>query len=204
MENSKLTALALVCTLKRSPEPSSSELLANQVLAELKKHGVEGESLRVVDFDVKPGVKTDMGHGDEWPALRERLLAADILFLSTATWMGHASSVAHRVLERLDAELSETDDEGRPHLFGKVAIAGVVGNEDGAHDAVAQIFQALNDVGYTIPAQGSTYWNGEAMQKTNYIDLPQVPDAVAGTNATVAANAAHLAGLLQKAIYPSP
>ncbi|MCU1412847.1 MAG: flavodoxin, partial [Microbacteriaceae bacterium] len=157
-----------------------------------------------VDFDVKPGVKTDMGRGDEWPAIRERLLAADILFLCTATWMGHASSVAHRVLERLDAELSETDDESRPHLFGRVAIAGVVGNEDGAHDAVAQMFQALNDVGYTIPAQGSTYWNGEAMQKTNYIDLRQIPDAVAGTNATVAANAAHLAGLLKQAIYPSP
>jgi multimeric flavodoxin WrbA len=202
MEN--LTALALVCTLKRSPEPSSSELLATQVLAELKKHGVDGESLRVVDFDVKPGVKTDMGRGDEWPAIRERLLAADILFLCTATWMGHASSVAHRVLERLDAELSETDDESRPHLFGRVAIAGVVGNEDGAHDAVAQMFQALNDVGYTIPAQGSTYWNGEAMQKTNYIDLRQIPDAVAGTNAMVAANAAHLAGLLKQAIYPSP
>jgi multimeric flavodoxin WrbA len=202
MEN--LTALALVCTLKRSPEASSSELLAAQVLAELKKHGVEGESVRVVDFDVKPGVKIDMGRGDEWPAIRDRLLAADILFISTATWMGHASSVAHRVLERLDAELSETNDQGLPHLFGKVAIAGVVGNEDGAHDAVAQIFQALNDVGYTIPAQGSTYWNGEAMHSTNYIDLRETPDAVAGTNATVAANAAHLAAILKQAIYPSP
>jgi hypothetical protein len=89
------------------------------------------------------------------------------------------SSVAQRVLERLDAELSETDDAGRPILTGKVAVATVVGNEDGAHKIVADLFQALNDVGYTIPAQGCTYWNGPAMQTTDYKDLDEVPEAVA-------------------------
>jgi hypothetical protein len=33
--------------------------------------------------------------------------------LSTPIWLGHPSSVAQRVLEQLDGELSETDDEGR-------------------------------------------------------------------------------------------
>lgn len=198
----RLRALALVCSLKPSPAPSSSQLLALQVLDELATHDVSGEVVRVVDHDVKPGVEGDMGQGDEWPALRERLAAADILVLATPTWVGHMSSVAQRVLERLDAELSETDDAGRPSMFGKVAVAAVVGNEDGAHKIVADVFQALNDVGFSIPAQGATYWNGEAMQPVDYLDLDTTPDAVASTTATVARNAAHLATMLHKNQYP--
>lgn len=134
-----------------------------------------------------------MGDGDQWPRIRQQILDADILLISTPTWLGQMSSVAKRALERLDAELSETDDSGRPILFGKVAIAAVVGNEDGAHAIVASLFQALNDCGYTIPAQGCTYWNGEAMTPGDYNDLDSVPEAVASTNATAARNAAHLA-----------
>ncbi|MBB4912761.1 flavodoxin family protein [Actinophytocola algeriensis] len=152
---STLTALALTCTLKPSPEPSSSDKIATQVLDELRGHGVTGGLVRVVDFDVRPGVKTDMGNGDQWPQLRERILAADILVLSTPTWVGHPSSVAQRVMERLDAELSETDDQGRPSMYGKVAVVAVVGNEDGAHKIIADCFQALNDIGFTIPASGA-------------------------------------------------
>ena len=197
-----LTALALNCTLKPSPAESSSALLASQILAELATHGVSGSSARVVDHNVKPGVETDMGDGDEWPILRAQILAADILVLVTPTWMGHASSVAHRVLERLDAELSEMDDAGRPDLFDKVAVVGVVGNEDGAHHITSQLFQALNDVGFTIPAQGGTYWNGEAMHTVDYIDLKAVPEATRSATKNAAANAAHLAGLLANSNYP--
>ena len=197
-----VTALALNCTLKSSPAASSTEKILSEVLAELAQLGVTGETIRVVDADVRPGVEKDMGTGDEWPAIRARVLAADILVFGTPTWMGHLSSVAARVLERLDAELSETDDEGRPILFGKVAIAAVVGNEDGAHKISADLFQALNDVGYTIPAQGVTYWNGEAMQAVDYNDLDATPEKTAATNATVAANAAHLATLLSSGNYP--
>ena len=113
-ENAPLRALALVCSLKPSPAPSSSEKLARQVLEELGNHGVDGDVVRVVDHDVKPGVEIDMGEGDAWPGIREQLMAADILIVATPTWVGHMSSVAQRVLERLDGELSETDDSGRP------------------------------------------------------------------------------------------
>ncbi len=171
------TALALVCTLKASPAPSSSDLIARQVLAELEKHGVSGRTMRVVDHHVAPGVEKDMGEGDQWPTLRRAVLESDIVLISTPTWLGQMSSVAKRVLERLDAELSETDDEGRPILFDKVAAAAVVGNEDGAHAIVASLFQALNDIGFSVPAQGCTYWNGEAMTPGDYNDLGDVPEA---------------------------
>jgi len=203
MSNTPLRALALVCSLKPSPAPSSSQLLAEQVLEQLSGHGVEGTVVRVVDHNVLPGVEADMGEGDAWPGIREQILDADILVFATPTWMGHMSSVAQRVLERLDAELSVTDDEGRPHLTGKVAVVAVVGNEDGAHKIIADSFQALNDVGFTIPAQAGTYWNGEAMLPGDYNDLDETPEAVASTNATAASNAAHLARALRTQVYPA-
>lgn len=198
----KLSALLINCTLKPSPAESSTDVLGGQVLDALAEHGVSGDSIRAVDHDIRPGVQTDMGDGDQWPSLREQVLAADILVFATPTWMGQHSSVAQRVLERLDAELSETDEQGRPILFDKVALAVVVGNEDGAHHIAAIVFQSLNDVGFTIPAQGSIYWNGEAMGSTDYKDLLETPEKVAQTITTAAANAAHLARALKASAYP--
>lgn len=34
-------------------------------------------------------------------------------------------------------------------MVGKVALAAVVGDEDGAHEVVADLFQALNDIGFS-------------------------------------------------------
>jgi multimeric flavodoxin WrbA len=195
----KLTALALVGTLKPSPESSSSELMGWQLLGALADHDVIGELVRVVDLNVAPGVEADMGDGDEWPALRDKVLAADILIIATPTWMGHASSVTHRVLERLDAELG---GEGRPTLFDKVALLAIVGNEDGAHAITAEVFQALNDVGFTIPPQGAVYWNGEAMAKVDYQDLDATPEKVTQAIATAATVAVHVARLLAADPYP--
>lgn len=197
----KLSALLINCTLKPSPAGSSTHVLGEQVLNALAEHGVTADRIRAVDHRILPGVQTDMGGEDEWPQLRDRMLAADILVFATPTWLGQHSSVAQRVLERLDAELSETDDKGRPILFDKVALAVVVGNEDGAHHIAAVLFQALNDVGFTVPAQGSIYWNGEAMQSTDYKDLSSTPEKVAQATSTAAANAAHLARALKQAGY---
>lgn len=199
----QLTALAISCTLKPSPAESSTDLLGSQILSALAQHGVTGELVRAVDHVISPGVEADMGGDDQWPTLREKVHAADILVLLTPTWMGQQSSVAQRVLERLDAELSETDDAGRPILFDKVAIAGIVGNEDGAHHIAAILFQSLNDVGYSVPAQASVYWNGEAMQTVDYKDLDETPEKVAQATATAARNAARLAGLLKADGYPA-
>ena len=79
--------------------------------------------------------------------------------LATPTWFGQPSSVVKRVLERMDAMLSETDDDGLPVAFNRVAGFVVTGNEDGAHHVIAELAQAVNDIGYTVPAQAWTYWN---------------------------------------------
>jgi multimeric flavodoxin WrbA len=199
-----LTALALNCTLKADAGEDSSTDAMIAVLA--KAFGEKGvtlsETVRIAALDIKPGVTSDEGDGDAWPALRKKILAHDILIFGGPIWMGQISSVAKRVLERMDAFLSETDDQGRMPSYGKVAVAAIVGNEDGAHFSSAQLFQALNDVGWTIPAVAACYWVGEAMGSTDFKDLKETPDMVTKTAKMVASNAAHLTGLLQSSPYP--
>ena len=198
-----LHALALSCTLKRSPAPSSTDLLLEQVLGALAEHDVTGELVRVVDHEVHPGVTSDEGEGDEWPALRTKVLDADILVLGTPIWLGHPSSICQRVLERMDAFLGETDEQGRMVSYDRVATVAVTGNEDGAHHVTAQLYQGLADVGFTIPANGVTYWVGEAMQGTDYRDLDATPEKTAAATKALAANAVHLARFLQRDGYPA-
>ncbi|PAY04717.1 NADPH-dependent oxidoreductase [Bradyrhizobium sp. UFLA03-84] len=201
MSSDALKAVALNCTLKRGNDSSSTEKLLAELLNALGEHKVSGEVVRIVDLNIKPGVASDEGLGDDWPALRGKILASDILIVGTPIWLGQPSSVAKRMLERMDAFLAETDDKNRMPSFGKVAIVAVVGNEDGAHHCHAELFQALNDVGFTIPAGGGTYWVGEAMGSTDYKDLDKPYDKTVQTTKMLAANAAHLARLLKSAPY---
>ncbi|MCC0093364.1 NAD(P)H-dependent oxidoreductase [Streptomyces flavotricini] len=197
-----LRAVALVCTLSPSPKPSSSQLLAEQTMAALADHGVTGKTIRIADHDVKTGIGTDLGDGDAWPEIRDTILGADILILSTPIWLGHPSSIAQKVMERLNAEISENDDEGRMLTYGKVAAVCVVGNEDGAHKVSADLFQGLNDAGFSLAPNAVTYWVGEAMQHTDYQDLDKTPEKTATTTNTLATNTAHLARQLKANRYP--
>jgi len=199
-----LTALALNCSLKSaaSGEKSSTDILLSQMLEALKKYDVTGGIVRVVDRNIKPGVRHDEGDGDEWPDLRERLLAADILLLGTPVWLGQPSSVCKRVLERLDAFIHDMDERKRMKSYNRVALVAVVGNEDGAHHVTAELYQALSDCGFTIPCNGVTYWVGEAMQSKNYRDFPQPPKTVQVATEMAAANGVHLAALLKQQSYP--
>jgi multimeric flavodoxin WrbA len=199
-----ITAIAINCSLKsKADEESSTDKMIGVVAGALAAHGVTlAETIRIAEHNVMPGVSSDEGPGDAWPDIRRRILAHDILIFGTPIWLGQPSSVAKRVLERMDAFLGETDEQGRMPSFGKVAVAAIVGNEDGGHNVTADLFQALNDEGWTIPAGAACYWVGEAMQKTDFKDLPQVPEKVTEAARMLASNAAHLAGLLKAQAYP--
>ena len=194
--------VALNCTLKRSPEPSSTDDLLGHITEMLEEGGASGSIRRVVDLDIAYGVTSDEGDGDEWPLLRREILQADILVFGTPIWLGHPASVTQLVLERMDAFLGETDDQGRMITADKVAIVAVVGNEDGAHHVGAELFQGLNDVGFTIPANGMTYWVGEAMHKTDFKDVQPPPEKTIDAARTMVRNALHLATALQSSGYP--
>jgi multimeric flavodoxin WrbA len=199
-----LKGLALNGTLKASSssENSSTAKMLELIAKEFKKFDATTETVWLADHDIKPGVTSNEGEGDAWPAIRSKILAADILLVGTPIWLGQPGSVAKRALERMDAFLEETDDAGRMVSYGKLAAVAVVGNEDGAHHVSAELFQALNDVGFTIPANAVAYWVGEAMGSTNFADLEETPEAVATLISMLVRNTAHLANLLKNSQYP--
>jgi multimeric flavodoxin WrbA len=199
-----LKALAFNCTLKsaKDGETSSTDALLSQLVDQLGSFDIDTEVVRAVDHDIRPGTDHDMGHGDAWPALREKLLAAEIVIIATPIWIGQPSSVAKRVLERIDAFIEELDDKSRMKTFGKVGLVAVVGNEDGAHHVAAEIYQALNDLGFSLAPTAVTYWVGEAMTGKEYSEFKKPPKKVAIATAIAAAGAAHLAKLLKSNPYP--
>lgn len=198
----KLKAIALNCTLKPKGK-SSTDAMIKVLEKAFAKVGVEvTETIRIAAYDVKPGVSSDEGEGDAWPDIRKKILSHDILILGGPVWMGQIGSVAKRVLERMDAFLSETDKAGRMPSYGKVAVMAIVGNEDGAHFSSAQGFQSLNDTGWTIPPVAACYRVGEAMGSVDFQDLAKTPPKVLKTAAMVATNAAHLAKLLKESPIP--
>ncbi|MET9423680.1 MULTISPECIES: flavodoxin family protein [unclassified Streptomyces] len=184
-----MKALVINCTLKASPDPSNTHALATVVAGQLEKDGAEVEFVRAVDMDIRPGVVSEaVGPGDQWPQVHGKLMESDILVVASPTWLGRPSSVAQRVLERMDAMLSETDDAGRPVAYNKVAGVVVTGNEDGAHHVISEISGALADIGYTIPGQAWTYWHLGPGPGPDYLDDERGRDWSHRTGRAMAAN----------------
>lgn len=183
-----MKALVLNCTLKASPAPSNTQVLADVVIEELEQKGVDVETVRIADRTIPPGVETDLGGDDEWPRLHETLMASDILVIATPTWLGQPSSIAKLVLERMDAMISETKDDGTYAAYNKVAGVVVTGNEDGAHHVITEITGALIDIGFTIPGQAWTYWNMGPGPGPSYTETDHKHDWSESTGRTMAAN----------------
>ncbi len=169
-----LRALYISCTLKRSPEPSHTEGLARISMELMKAQGVAVELVRAIDHDIAVGVYPDMTeHGweaDAWPALFERVQAADILVLCTPIWLGEMSSVGTKVIERLYGNSSQLNDAGQYAYYGGVAGCLVTGNEDGIKHCAMNILYSLQHLGYVIPPQADAGWVGAAGPGPSYLD----------------------------------
>jgi multimeric flavodoxin WrbA len=171
---SNLSATFVNCTLKRSPEPSHTQGLVDRSMEIMRRQGVSVELIRAVDHELATGVWPDMTeHGwevDEWPALFERILGADILVLCTPIWLGEKSSVCTQVIERLYANSSQVNEAGQYAYYGRVGGCLVTGNEDGVKHCAAGILYALQHLGYLIPPQADAGWIGEAGPGPSYLD----------------------------------
>jgi len=169
-----LYALFLNCTLKKGPEVSNTEALCNLLIERLRAHepDIETEIVRVVDYDVKPGIGNDEGDGDEWPVILEKVKRCNIIVPAMPIWMGVRSSVMQRVIERLDGTTKTVMCErtGQFPLYGTVAGCVVTGNEDGSHDCVANTFANLLHFGVTVPPNTDLYWVGDAGPGASYIE----------------------------------
>jgi multimeric flavodoxin WrbA len=171
---SDLRALYINCTLKRSPEVSNTQGLADRSMTVMEKVGVEVEAVRAVDHRIATGVYPDMTeHGwehDDWPGIFERVMAADILVLLSPIWLGEKSSVCTQVIERLYGNSHLLNDAGQYAYYGRVGGCIITGNEDGVKHCAMNILYSLQHLGYTIPPQADAGWIGEAGPGPSYLD----------------------------------
>ena len=169
-----LRALVVNCTLKPSPERSHTQGLIDVCVAIMEANGVAVDQIRAVDHDLAAGVYPDMrAHGaasDEWPALYERVQAADVLVVATPIWLGEKSSVCTRLIERLYGNSSQLNEHGQYAYYGKVGGCLVTGNEDGIKHCSMNVLYSLQHLGYTIPPQADAGWIGEAGPGPSYLD----------------------------------
>ena len=171
---SDLKALFLNCTLKKSPEVSHTEGLIRISRAILEQNGVAVEALRPVDYSVATGVYPDMTeHGwetDDWPDIQKKVMAADILVITSPIWLGEKSSICTQVIERLYGNSHELNEHGQYAYYGRVAGCLITGNEDGAKHCSMNILYSLQHLGYVIPPQADAGWLGEAGPGPSYLD----------------------------------
>ncbi len=201
-----LRALFINTTLKPSPALSHTHGLMRVPMGIMEAQGVHVDHIRAADYVIAPGVYPDMTeHGaerDDWPEIQERVMAADLLVIGTPLWLGEASSIARRVIERLYGYSSKLNADGQYAYYGRVAGCIVTGNEDGVKHASASLLYGLQHLGYTIPPQADAGWIGEAGPGPSYLDDgsggPQ--NDFTQRNATFMAwNLLHLARMLKDA-----
>ena len=171
---SDLQALFLNCTLKRSPELSHTDGLIRIARAIMEKNGVAVDVLRPVDFNLAYGVYPDMTeHGwdkDDWPAIYEKVKAADILVITSPIWLGEKSSVCNKTIERLYSTSGDLNGHGQYAYYGKVGGCLITGNEDGVKHCSMNILYSLQHLGYAIPPQADAGWIGAVGPGPSYMD----------------------------------
>ncbi|WP_057937812.1 flavodoxin family protein [Algoriphagus resistens] len=171
---SGLNALIINCTLKKSPLPSHTSKLVDVSKGIMERENVKADYIRFIDHDVPPGESPDMTQQgwetDEWPALFERVVQADILIVAAPIWLGQQSSVAKKLIERLDGMSSMTNAKGQYIYYGKVGGCLITGNEDGLKHSAMGILFSLQHLGFTIPPQADCGWIGEVGPGPSYGD----------------------------------
>tara|TARA_R110002049_G_scaffold247413_8_gene421599 strand:+ start:3354 stop:4049 length:696 start_codon:yes stop_codon:yes gene_type:complete len=174
MNFNQLSALFINCTLKKSPEKSHTDGLIDISKSIMEKNGVEVETLRLIDHEVATGIYPDMKeHGwevDKWPELFKKVKKADILIVTTPIWLGEKSSECTKLIERLYAMSSMTNDKGQYIYYGKVGGCLITGNEDGAKHCAMNMLYSLQHLGYSIPPQADAAWLGEIGPGKSYLD----------------------------------
>ena len=171
---SDLTAFFINCTLKRGPEVSHTQGLMDVAMEIMRRNRVTVDGIRAVDHRIATGVWPDMTeHGwdhDDWPAIFERVMAADVLVLGMPIWLGEKSSVATKVIERLYGNSHLLNEDGQYAYYGRAAGCLITGNEDGAKHCAMNILYSLQHLGYAIPPQADAGWMGEAGPGPSYLD----------------------------------
>jgi multimeric flavodoxin WrbA len=164
MSNQNLKAIFLLGTLKTVSEFSHTEVLCELLIEEFEKYNVKSEIIRLVEYNIKPGIKSDMGEGDDWPPILKKVLASDIVIFATPIWWGIQSSLIQRVIERMDELNERLLETGESELANKVGGIVITGAEDGAEHIIGNICNFMVWNGLTLPPACSLSWLGDASQ----------------------------------------
>jgi multimeric flavodoxin WrbA len=200
-----MKALIINCTLKKEPDTSNTQALANVLAEELDKRDVQVHSLRAVDLNILPGSTSDEGSDDDWPKIRKEILDTEILIIASPTWVGRMSSVAQRVLERLNGMFTEKDEQGRPVAYNHVAGFVATGNSDGGKHVIGEMNAALTEVGFSIPGQSWTYFNNGSAAGPVFTEAPPAKQQRSRDMAAIAAsNLVAMAKSLKENPLPKP
>ena len=75
-----LNVVCINCSLTSSEHSSNTQVMVEDVVGHMRRYDPDlvFETVRVVDHRVMGGVTLDEGEGDEWPAIAEKILAADV------------------------------------------------------------------------------------------------------------------------------
>lgn len=168
-----IQAVFINCSIKKDQSTSHTQLLMDRVSHIMSQEGVSVEHVYALNHKIAFGMIKDgseTGDTDEWPAIQEKILKADILVIGTPIWLGVKSSVATQVIERMYAYSGDRNDKGQYLYYGKVGGCVITGNEDGIKHCAMDILYALQHIGYTIPPQADCGWIGEAGPGPSYGD----------------------------------
>lgn len=159
-------AIFLLGTLKKKHQLSHTQILCELVAETLReKENVESEIVRLRDYDIQPGTRTDIDD-DDWPKILDRVLAADIIIFATPVWWGIQSSLIQRVIERMDELNDELLATGKSRFQNKTGGIVITGGEDGAEHIIGNILNFMSWNGFTIPPAPSVSWLGELGEDT--------------------------------------
>jgi len=165
----RLNAIFLLATLKHKrsgQEFSHTETLSEVVIECLRQYNVKSEIVRLVEYDIPAGTRSNMGKGDDWPGIQQKILASDIMVFATPIWWGIQSSLMQRAIERLDEIHNELLETGKSRLINKVGGIVITGEEDGEQHITGNISNFLQNMGVTLPPHCSLSYQGTYTRAT--------------------------------------
>lgn len=198
-----LKAVILNCSLKKSEQQSNSDVMVNDFIKIFDGRQVKSEVIRVADYNIPYGISPDLGEGDEWPQIFEKVKEADIVMLAAPVWLGTLSSISKLVLERLNGASSQTNEKGQAIYYDKVGGVAVTGNEDGAKHVASDLCFGLVSLGFTLPPNPYAYWVGDAGPGPSYIEAEGYKSEFTQSGIQMAANnLVHFAEMLKERPIP--
>jgi multimeric flavodoxin WrbA len=202
----RLKALFLVGTLKSKSDVSNTHLLSEFLAEQLESKEVESDIVPLADYNILPGVYTNVDKDDDWPMIFDKILASDIIIFATPVWWGNQSSLIQRVIERLDEIHDEIMKSGKSKMTNKVAGIVVTGDSDGAEHIIGNLANFFIALGFTVPPFGTltVLWSGlrKHSDKSKEEILKYYKDTYSSTARMAAQNLSFMANLLKQNNFP--